>query len=92
MFNPDMTKHLAELSKISFTDEELNAMTSDMTDIIALMEKVCSFDAKTPPHTLNPVDYTDLRVDEHKPSCPAGEIIKNAKNVSNNSFTVPKVV
>ena len=41
MFNSDLTKHLAELSKISFTDDELETMTEDMTSIIAVMDKVC---------------------------------------------------
>ena len=41
MFNSDLTKHLAELSKLEFTDEELEQMTADMTNIIAIMDKVC---------------------------------------------------
>ena len=36
MFNSDLTKHLAELSKLEFTDEELEQMTADMTNIIKL--------------------------------------------------------
>lgn len=28
MFNSDLTKHLAELSKLEFTDEELEQMTA----------------------------------------------------------------
>ena len=30
--------------------------------------------------------------DEHRNSYPTEEIVKNAKNVKNNSFVVPKVV
>ena len=81
MFNSDLTKHLAELSKLEFTDEELEQMTADMTNIIAIMDKV-----------LDAVDYKDLRADEHRNSYPTEEIVKNAKNVKNNSFVVPKVV
>ena len=44
MFNSDLTKHLAELSKLELTDEELEQMTADMTNIIAIMDKVCEFD------------------------------------------------
>ena len=60
MFNSDLTKHLAELSKIEFTDDE--------------------------------VEYKDLRADEHRNSYPTEDIVKNAKNVKNNSFVVPTVV
>ena len=92
MFNSELTKHLAELSKIEFTDEELQKMTDDMTDIIAIMDKVCGFDTSKPPYALDAVDYNDLRADEHKDSYPTDKITSNAKNVKNNSFVVPKVV
>ncbi|MDY3972397.1 MAG: Asp-tRNA(Asn)/Glu-tRNA(Gln) amidotransferase subunit GatC [Clostridia bacterium] len=92
MFNSDLTKHLAELSKISFTDDELEQMTSDMTNIIAIMDKVCDFDTSKKAYALDAVDYNDLRADEHKDSYPTEKIVANAKNVKNNSFVVPKVV
>ena len=92
MFNSELTRHLAELSKIEFTDEELQKMTNDMTDIIAIMDKVCEFDNSKPPYALDAVDYNDLRVDEHTDSYPTDKITSNAKNVKNNSFVVPKVV
>ena len=66
MFNSDLTKHLAELSKLEFTAK--------------------------PAYALDAVDYKDLRADEHRNSYPTEEIVKNAKNVKNNSFVVPKVV
>ena len=62
MFNSDLTKHLAELSKLEFTDEELEQMTADMTNIIAIMDKVCEFDTSKPAYALDAVDYKDLRV------------------------------
>ena len=88
MFNSDLTRHLAELSKLEFTDEELE----QMTNIIAIMDKVCEFDTSKPASALDAVDYKDLRADEHRNSYPTEEIVKNAKNVKNNSFVVPKVV
>ena len=66
MFNSDLTKHLAELSKLEFTDEELEQMTADMTNIIAIMDKVCEFDTSKPAYALDAVDYKDLRADEHR--------------------------
>lgn len=92
MFNSAMTKHLAELSKLAFTDEELAKMTKDMTDIISIMDKVCDFDTSKKPYSLDAVNYDDLRRDEFKNSYPTEKIISNAKNVKNNSFVVPKVV
>lgn len=92
MFNSELTKHLAELSKIEFTDSELEQMTADMTNIIALMDKVCDFDSSKPAYALDAVAYSNLRPDIPKGSYPTEKIISNAKNVKNNSFVVPKVV
>lgn len=92
MFDSNMTKHLAELSKIEFTDSELQNMTKDMTDIIAIMDKVCDFDASVTPYALDNVDYNNLRPDSSKESYSSENIITNAKNSKNNSFVVPKVV
>ena len=92
MFDSELTKHLAVLSKIEFNEDELQKMTQDMTDIIALMDKVCDFDTTVKPYALDAVDYNDLRTDTHSASSTTENIIGNAKNVKNNSFVVPKVV
>ena len=92
MFDIDLTKHLAELSKINFSDEELAEMTADMSDITQLMDKVSGFADDVEPYELESVDYNDLRADDGKDSEPNEKITKNAKNVKNNSFVVPKVV
>ena len=92
MVNEELTRHLAELSKIEFTDDECAAMTKDMESIIALMDKVCEFDSSKKAYALDAVGYGDLRADEYKDSYPTERIVANAKNVKNNSFVVPKVV
>lgn len=92
MVNEELTRHLAELSKIEFTDDELTVMTEDMKSIIALMDKVCEFDTSKKPYALDAVKYEDLRADEYKDSYPTDKITGNAKNVKNDSFVVPKVV
>lgn len=92
MFNAEMTRHLAELSKTAFTDSELEKMTADMTDIIKLMDKVREFEGCAEPYTLPPVGCGKLREDKRGESYPAEEITKNATVSKNNSFVVPKVV
>ena len=92
MFDEKLTAHMAELSKLSFTPEELTTMTKDMTDIIALMDTVCDFDPEIKPYALDAVDYEELRKDEYKDSYSTEKILENTENVKNNSFVVPKVV
>ena len=92
MFDEKLTALMAELSKLSFTPEELTAMTKDMTDIIAIMDTVCDFSPEIKPYALHAVDYEELRKDEYKDSHSTEKILENTENVKNNSFVVPKVV
>ena len=73
MFDSDLTRHLAQLSKITFTDGELQKMTNDMTEIIALMDKVREFNENVDPYTLDAVDYNNLRNDNAENSNNAEE-------------------
>ena len=92
MFDKKFTEHLAELSKIGFSDAELGDMAEDMTDVIALMDKVRDFDEAAEPYTPEAVGYGKLRVDRYTDSYPQSEILKNADMTKRGSFVVPKVV
>ena len=92
MTDIELTRHLAELSKITFTENELEKMTSDMKNIIEVMDKVRKFHADIEPHTLDAVRYDDLREDIVSPSFPTEKITENAAEIADNCFTVPKVV
>ena len=63
MFDKRDAMHLAQLSALAFTDDELVQITSDMSDIIRLMDKIRTFDCnlESPPQTT--VKYTALRND-----------------------------
>lgn len=92
MFDTDLTRHLAKLSKLTFTDAELAEMTNDMSEIAALMDTVHEFDEDILPYTLDAADFNNLRNDNFENSNTSEEITQNAKLVKNNSFVVPKVV
>lgn len=92
MFDIKLTEHLAQLSKIEFTESELAEISSQMTDIIAVMDTVKDFDKNERPFAPEAAVYSQLRCDEPEESFETSEILKNAKQVRNNSFVVPKVV
>lgn len=92
MIDINLTKKLAELSKLAFADEELESITKDMTEIIALMDMVKAADLNDEPARLAEVDYDDLREDTARESYDKEKILENAELVKNNSFIVPKVV
>lgn len=92
MFDAELTKHLAELSKLTFSEEELEKVTAQMSDIIDLMDMVKDVDPSEKTFALPEVSYENLRVDNSRPSFATEDIIKNAKAVKDNAFAVPKVV
>lgn len=92
MFDSEMTKHLAELSKLSFSDAELEKVTGEMSDIIELMDRVKEIDPKLETFALPAVEYSMLRKDTARESFDTEKILENAKAVKDNAFVVPKVV
>lgn len=92
MFDTKLTAHLAELSKLEFTETELEKITKEMDDIIALMDTVSSFEDDDTTTVNSAVGISEIRVDEAKTSFDTEDILKNAKQSSEGCFTVPKVV
>jgi aspartyl-tRNA(Asn)/glutamyl-tRNA(Gln) amidotransferase subunit C len=87
-----MTKYLADLGKLSFAEDELIAITKDMTDIINIMDTVKEIDITYDPYLDNHnVFLNELRTDENEESFVPEDILKNAVN-ENNYFVVPKVI
>lgn len=92
MFELELTKHIASLSKLSFTEDELAKMTKEMTDIIKMVDNVKMFDKTNDEFRLCAKEYESLREDEIKKSVETGKILANASRTKDNSFVVPKVV
>ncbi len=84
--------YLAELSKLEFSENELEKVASDMTGIIGLMDEIKEFDISYDPLKDNKnVHLNGMRKDEIHKSFDTQKILSNAVN-SNNCFFVPKVV
>lgn len=91
MFDVELTRYLAELSKLSFTEAELQSVTAEMQDIVALMDTIADF-ASAEPSNKEAIPYTELREDKSAPSLPRSEILAGAGERSETCFKVPKVV
>lgn len=88
----EMVKHLARLSKLNFTDAELEKAAEEMTDIIRIMDTVKEIDITYDPIKDNQNVYlNDLRKDIPADSFPTEKIMQNAVSMD-NAFVVPKVV
>ena len=92
MFDTKLTAHLAALSKLEFTKEELTRITEEMDSIVALMDTVSDFNEAVDQEMTPPVLISEFRADEPTDSMEREAVLKNAKNKTETFFKVPKVV
>lgn len=87
-----MISHLSNLSKLSFTDDELEKFSNDMSSLVKIVDTIKEVDIEYIPIADNKNIYVnDLRRDIAKDSMATENILKNAIN-SDSCFVVPKVV
>ena len=92
MFDKNLTAHLAELSKLKFTEKELEKMANEISDIVNLMGTVSGFETEKTANLNAPLNKDDFRNDLPTDSMPREEVLKSAKSKSDTCFKVPKVV
>lgn len=92
MLDINVLNNLAELSKLSFTQEELEKISSELDNIIKFLNVINDFNAQPGDNQNNAVAYSQLRQDKAQESFPREQILKNAKEHSDTYFKVPKVV
>ena len=89
MITKQEVEELAKLSKLRFTDEELESFTREMTEIIEFADTINRNvgDLTSEPEGERVMEMEQLRDDEVKPSYPNEDILSNAEN-SNGFFVV----
>lgn len=89
--NIEDIKHLAELSKLKFTDEELQNFSSEFESLVGLADiiKNANIDGET---KINKIDLKDLREDVSKPSTPVDVLLMNAPESKKDSIVVPRIM
>ena len=86
--------HIAELSRLSFTDEEAETMMEQMGDIIDLMDTIRDVDLEyDDTKDKKEISYQQLRTDTAGESYPAEKLLKNAETDGTGScYTIPKMI
>ena len=85
--------HIAKLSKLNLTDEELEMYTNDLSSIVDFANQLSSIDVegvKPTAHILNIQNV--FRKDVMQASYDREEILKNAPSKDAGCVSVPKVV
>jgi aspartyl-tRNA(Asn)/glutamyl-tRNA(Gln) amidotransferase subunit C len=91
--NRATTEKLAELSKLKFSDQELDSIQQDLQQMIGFIEKLNEVDTtNVAPLTHIGTEGNLLREDEVKGSVDNNTALKNAPAPEGDFFTVPKVI
>lgn len=85
--------HLAELSKLEFSQEEAIAIQKDLQNMIGMVEKLNELNTDdVEPLLFMSAEHSVTRADVKTPSMTQEEALQNAPAASAPYFIVPKVV
>lgn len=85
-------KHLADLSALKFSDEELKAFLPDFNNILTMINEIDKINVDGEYVFDNIIDISELREDEVKESMPQEKALINAPKQRKGCFNVPRVV
>lgn len=87
----EQIKHLAHLSRLEFSEKELNEMQGDMEKILEFVAQIDALDLEgVAPLTQMSESVDVMRVDEVKGMLTKEEALKNAPDANSDYFRVPK--
>ena len=89
----DDVRHVALLSRLYFTDEEIRQFTKDLNSILNFVEKLRELDTKAIEPTSHSLKLSNvIREDIITSPLPVDEALANAPEVEIGCFRVPKII
>jgi aspartyl-tRNA(Asn)/glutamyl-tRNA(Gln) amidotransferase subunit C len=89
----DEVAHLARLSRLAVTDDELDTFASQLDVILQAVAQVGEVAAVDVPPTSHSVPLTNvLREDEVRPSLDRDAALSGAPDAEDNRFRVPRIL
>ena len=85
-------KHLASLSALEFTDEQMENFVPEFNSILNFVDQIATAKIEKVDTYSRVVSADDLREDEPRESYPNEVLLKNAPKQRKGYFNVPKVV
>ncbi len=90
--NSDQVKHIAKLSRIQLTDEEVEKYRTQLSAVLGYIEQLNELDTSSVLPTVNTTGLMNvLREDFQKDSLPVTDATKNSKLADKGFFVVPNV-
>lgn len=85
--------HIAKLSSLNLTEEEIARYAEDLTDILEFAEVVNKLNTDEIKETIGiNGEYNVFRKDEVKQTLSKEELLKNAPSQDEGMFRIPKVI
>lgn len=88
----DLIKHLANLSRLNFTDSEIESFKGEFEKTLNQINELQSVDTENVETFNKTIKAQNLREDEIKESLPNEKVVLNAPKKSRGAIVVPKVV
>jgi aspartyl-tRNA(Asn)/glutamyl-tRNA(Gln) amidotransferase subunit C len=86
-------EHVAYLARLGLTDEEMDRLAQQLSNILETMRTIDQLDTAAIPPTASVLPLRDvMRDDEVRPSCPPEAILANAPRREADAFLVPPVL
>lgn len=92
MISKEDIKHIADLSMINLSDEEIEKYTKDMQNIVEFANKINELDTNGITESAFALDtYNVFRKDEVKESLDRELLLKNAPSSNGEAFSLPSM-
>ncbi len=92
-FSADQVRHLAMLSRVGMTPEEVEGFRAELATILSHIEALAGVDTEGVPPTANGADLLNVQAeDAARPSLPVEQILANAPQREANYFRVQAVL
>ena len=89
----DEVQHVAQLARLSLSEEQMKRLMNDMNDILSYMDMLNEVDTSGLEPTSHVMDIKNVfREDETRPSLSHEKSLKNAPEQNRDSFVVPRVL
>ncbi|HTL69774.1 MAG TPA: Asp-tRNA(Asn)/Glu-tRNA(Gln) amidotransferase subunit GatC [Candidatus Eisenbacteria bacterium] len=86
-------RHIARLSRLHLSDEELNYFEGQVAQILSFVEKLKDVDVEGVGPTSHPLSLSNVfREDAPKPSLAIEEFLRTAPKAKGRFFEVPKII
>ncbi len=93
MIEKKQVEHIANLSRLRLTEEEIKTFGGQLDGILKYVEKLNELDTKDIEPTSHVIDLVNvMREDAPRPSLPLEEAVGNAPAETGNLYRVPRII